>query len=309
MADNISLLEFVRELLSNAGLRDLFAKDPEAALHSRGLDNIDAHDVRDALTLVSDDHQEADFSRHYDTGDNHIGGGSAAAPHFSAPEHHSAPEPHGHESAAEYVSRYITNNYVDDRDTIVDHSINQQVDTGGGNFDQDIDVHSVTASGDGAVAAGGDIRDSTVTTGNGNQVGDGNVHGDGNVVGAGNQAVTGNGNTTAFGDGNATSTAVHGDVTVGDGGAFASGGSASVDNSDNSLHNVGNTHVDNSVNDSFKDSSDHSVDHSFNTDVNASTHDSFNDNSEHTTSHSLNDESDNSTHVDNSVDHSFNLHA
>jgi hypothetical protein len=299
MAENLSLLEFVRELLSNAGLRDWFAKDPEGALHSRGLDDIDAHDVHDALTLVSDDRQEADFSRHYDTGDNHIGGGGA---------HHSAPEPHGHETAAEYVSRYITNNYVDDRDTVVDHSINQQIDTGGGDFDQDIDVHSVTASGDGAVAAGGDIDGSTITTGDGNQVGDGNVKGDGNVVGDGNHAVTGDGNTTSFGEGNATSTDVHGDVSVGDGGAFASGGSATVDNSDNSLHNVGNQHTDNSINDSFQDSSDNSTDHSFNTDVDASTNDSFNDNSETSTDHSFNDESDNSSQVDNSVEHSFNLH-
>ena len=303
MAENLSLLEFVRELLSNAGLRDLFAKDPQAALESKGLDNVDAHDVRDALTLVSDDHQEADFSRHYDTGSNHLDAGSFTA------AHHSAPEPHGHETAAEYVNRYITNNFVDDRDTTVDNSTNQQIDTHGGNFDQDIDVHSTVASGDGAVAAGGDISGSTITTGDGNQVGDGNIKGDGNVVGDGNQAVTGDHNTTSFGEGNATSTDVHGNLSVGDGGAFASGGSATVDNADNSLHNVGNTHTDNSVTDSFKDSSDHSTDHSFNTSNDLSTHDSLNDNSEHTTAHSFNDESDNSQHVDNSVDHSFNLHA
>jgi hypothetical protein len=302
MAETVSLLEFVRELLTNAGLRDLFAKDPEAALHSKGLDDIDARDVHDALTLVVDDDQDADFSRHYDTGSNHIAAAATAS-------HHSAPEPHGHESASDYINRYITNNYVDDRDTTVDNSVNQQVDTHGGDFDQDIDVHSVTASGDGAVAAGGDIDGSTITTGNDNQVGDGNVKGDGNVVGDGNQAVTGDGNTTSFGDGNATSTDVDGDVTVGDGGAFASGGSAGVDNSDNSLHDVGNTYTDNSVNDSGNDSSDNSVDHSFNTDVDASTHDSFNDNSENTISDSLNDQSDNSVDVDNSVDDSFNLTA
>jgi hypothetical protein len=294
MAENISLLEFVRELLSNAGLREWFAEDPEQAMAHYGLDDVDAHDVHDALTLVSDD-QKADFSREYDTGDNHLGGG------------HHAPEPHGHESAAEYVTRYITHNYVDDRDTIVDHSVNQQIDTHGGDFDQDIDVHSVVASGDGAVAAGGDIDGSTITTGNGNQVGDGNVSGDGNVVGDGNRAVTGDHNTTAFGNGDATSTDVHGDVEVGDGAAFASGGNASVDNSDNSQHDVGNRWTDSSVNDSFHDTSDHSVNDSFNADVDASTNDSFNDNSENTAEHSFNDESDNSRHTDNSVEDSFNL--
>jgi hypothetical protein len=304
MAENISLLEFVRELLTNTGLRDWFAKDPEAALHSKGLDDIDAHDVRDALTLVNDDHQEADFSRTYDTGSNHISGLTGGAHHSS---HSSAPEPHGHETAAEYVNRYITNNYVDDRDTTVDNSTNQQIDTQGGDFDQDIDVHSTVASGDGAVAAGGDISGSTVTTGNDNQVGDGNVKGDGNVVGDANQAVTGDGNTTSFGEGNATSTAVHGDVSVGDGAAFASGGGATVDNADNSLHNVGNELTDNSVNDSFKDSSDQSVHDSGNQHVDTSTNDSNNEHNELTTSHSFNDESDNSVDVNNSLHHVLNV--
>jgi hypothetical protein len=300
MAENLSLLEFVRELLSNAGLRDLFAKDPQAALESRGLDDVDAHDVRDALTLVSDDHdhQEADFSRHYDTGSNHITAAAVA---------HSAPEPHGHESAAEYVNRYITNNFVDDRDTTIDHSVNQQIDTHGGNFDQDIDASSVTASGDGAVAAGGDIRDSTITTGDDNQVGDDNLSGDRNVVGDDNQAVTGDHDTTSFGSGNATSTEVDGDVKVGDGGAFASGGSASVNNSDNSQHDVGNLSTDNSINDSFKDSSDHSVHDSGNATLDTSVHDTDNDNSETHVDHSFNDESDHSTTTDNSLDHVGNV--
>jgi hypothetical protein len=298
MAESMSLMEFIHELLTNADFRTWFAAEPQAALHEVGLDNVSPHDVQDALTLV-DDSQSADFSRHYDTGDNHIGGGSTV--------HHSAPAPQGHESAAEYVNRYITNNYIDDRDTTVDNSVNQQIDTHGGNFDQDIDVHSVVASGDGAVAAGGGISGSTITTGHDNQVGDGNVRGDGNVVGDGNHAVTGDGNTTSFGAGNATSTDVHGDVNVGDGGAFASGGSASVDNSDNSLHNVGNTHTDNSVNDSFKDSSDHSVTDSNNSHLDASTHDSFNDNSEHHTDDSFNNESDHSQVTDNSVSHSDNI--
>ena len=67
----------------------------------------------------------------------------------------------------------------------VDNSVNQQIDTGGGDFDQDIRHPAPTASGDGAVAAGGDIRNSTVTSGDGNQVGDDNIRGDGNVQGDG----------------------------------------------------------------------------------------------------------------------------
>jgi hypothetical protein len=291
MAENLSLLEFIRELLTNVELRDYFAEDPQGALDEYGLSGVDADDVHDALVLADEDNQDGDFSRHYDTGDNHV----------KLPE---PPEPHhgggGHEGAAEYINRYITNNFVDDRDTIVDNSTNQQIDTGGGDFDQDIDVHSTVASGDGAVAAGGDIDGSTITTGNDNQVGDGNVRGDGNVVGDGNHAVTGSDNTTAFGNGNATSTDVGGDVNVGDGGAFASGGNATVDNSDNSLHNVGNDYSDNSVNDSFKDQSDHSVHDSDNQSIDESVHHSGNTHVESDTDGSFNDSSDNS--------HTFEVH-
>jgi hypothetical protein len=303
MSDQMTLMEFFQELLTNAGFRGWVAAEPEQALHEVGLSGVSPQDVHDALTLVHDDSQDADFSRNYDTGDNGIGGGG----HEGGAEHHSAPAPHGHESAAEYVNRYITNNYVDDRDTVVDNSTNQQVDTGGGDFDQDIDVHSVTASGDGAVAAGGDIDGSTITTGHDNQVGDGNVKGDGNVVGDGNHAVTGSDNTTSFGSGNATSTDVQGDVNVGDGAAFASGGSAAVNNSDNSQHDSGNTWTDNSTNDSFKDSSDHSVSDSHNSDLDLSAHDSYNDSSHTDTTTKIHDESDNSTVHDHSVHGSFNV--
>ncbi len=293
MAETLSLWEFLRELVTNAGLRDWFAADPQGALRANGLDHLSPDDVHDALVLA-EDNQTADFTRDYDTGHNAISYAPPPAPLVGESEH---------EAAIRYLNTYVTNNYVDDRDTVVDHSINQQVETGGGDFDQDIDVHSVTAPGDGAVAAGGDIDGSTVTTGDGNQVGGGNVRGDGDVAGDGNHAVTGGHDTTAFGSGNATGTTVHGDATVGDGGAFASGGSATAGTSDNSLHDVGNASSDSSVDGSFTDAGDHSVHSSFSTHEDASTHGSSNDNSEHTTSHSLDDESDNSTHVDNGQDH------
>jgi hypothetical protein len=294
MAEPLSLLEFIRQLLTDGDLRELFGENPEAVMADYGLANLSPDDVCDALVLAQDN-QTADFSRNYDTGHNVI------APPPPPPHHDYSSPAESHAAAVEYLSTYVTNNYVDDRDTIVDNSVNQQIDTGGGDFDQDIDIDAVTASGDGAVAAGGDIEDSTITTGDGNQVGDGNVMGDGNVVGDDNQAVTGDGNTTAFGGGDATSTEVGGSVSVGAGGAFGSGGDVTVDNSDNSLENVGNTSTDNSINDSFQDSSDNSTNDSGNLDVDASTNDSNNDNSQTTFEDSLNDESDNSTTTDNSL--------
>jgi hypothetical protein len=276
MAESLSLLEFLKELLTNVQLRDYFAEDPQGALHEYGLDDLSPADVHDALVLA-EDNQTADFSRNYDTGHNSV---QFTPP--PPPAHHSYATPaESHEAAVQYLNNYVTNNYIDDRDTTVDNSINQQIDTHGGDFDQDIDVHSTTASGDGAVAAGGDIEGSTVTTGNDNQVGDGNIRGDGNVAGDNNQAVTGHDNTTSFGSGDATSTDVGGNVNVGDGGAFSSGGNSTVDNTDNSIDH------------SFNDSSQHSIDHSFNDE---SDHSDHSDHSSHDSDNDNSDQSDNSSH-------------
>jgi hypothetical protein len=318
MSETLSLWEFLRELVTNAGLRDWFAHDPQGALQAHGLDHLSPDDVHDALVLA-EDNQTADFSRDYTTGHNAVGWSSPPPP---------VPGESEHEAAVRYLNTYVTN-YADDRDAGVDNSVNQQVDTHGGDFDQDIDAHSVVASGDGAVAAGGDIDGSTITTGSHNQVeeplagssidtADGDVAGDGDVVGDRNRAdeplagsrinaVTGDHDTTAFGSGNAAGTGIGGDLNIGDGGAFASGGSAGVDNSDRSLHDVGNTSADTSVHDSFKDQRDHSVHDSFTTHEDASTHGSFDDNSELSARHAWDDESDDSTHVDNSQDHVGNI--
>ena len=297
-----SLIDMILNLLRNPTELAAFQQDPQGYLNACGAGAVTPADMHDALVLA-EDNQVGDFSRDHNTGGNHIQ--LPPAPPVSHPQ----PGESEHEAAVRYLNSYVTNNYVDSRSTVVDNSTNQQIDTHGGNFDQNIDVHSTVASGDGAVAAGGDIRDSTVTTGHDNQVGNGNVRGDGNVVGDRNQAVTGDHDTTAFGSGNATSTTVGHDLTVGDGGAFASGGSAAVNNSDNSLHNVGNTHTDDSINGSFKDSSNHSVQDSGNTHLDASVHDSGNDNSHTDTTTAIHDESDHSVVHDNSLHDVGNLHA
>jgi len=241
----MTLMEFILNLLSDDEARQDFADNPDKALDDAGLGNLSADDVRDALELMHDDSQSADVSREYNTGGNEV--------------NIAAPEPvDGSESAAEYVSKYIYNNYItNEGDTITDNSINQQIDTGGGDFDQNIDIDSTVASGDGAVAAGDDIEDSTITTGNDNIVGDNNIEGDGNtsISGDGNSAVVGNGNTTGFGDGDVSSTEIDGDVSVDDGSSFAIGGSSSVDNSNYEDNDTDIDNSDNSVNDSFNETS------------------------------------------------------
>jgi hypothetical protein len=305
----MTLLEFLRSLIYDDEARQEFADNPDQALADAGLDHLSAADVHDALSLMQDDSQEADFSRDTDTGGNEIN----VAPPAPVESHDD-----GDESAVEYINKYITNNYIDDRDTTVDNSVNQQIDTGGGDFDQNIDIDSTVASGDGAVAAGDDIEDSTITSGDGNTVGDGNVTGDGNtvgdgntdvnvdgggsaIVGDGNEAVQGDGNTSSFGSGDANSAEFNGDVSLGDGAALGLGGDVSVDNSDSSTNDSFNDNSDNSTEDSFNDTSSY-TDNSDN-----STEDSFNDSSSHSESEYSSDDdsfSSSSSHSEDSHDSS-----
>ncbi|SFN22014.1 hypothetical protein SAMN05216207_1010128 [Pseudonocardia ammonioxydans] len=217
MANIHSLIDLIKVLLSgdseSVQIQDWYEKDPQAVLQYYGLDEYTPEDVHDAIVLMQDN-DTVSFDRNYDTGfDGGKGGwnwdGGKEGGHDGG--HHHA--------AASHEKVHVTDNYyeydVDDRDTIVDNSINQNVDTGGGDFRQDIETNSVTASGDGAVAAGRDIDDSTITTGNGNIVGD-----DNNVV-------DGDGNTTAFGSGDATSV---GDIKADNGSAVSIGGNATGSN-------------------------------------------------------------------------------
>jgi hypothetical protein len=278
MTTSTSLLELLLNLLRDPSALAAYRDDPEGFLSSCG--DVSPEDIREALILLQDN-QDADFGRDYNTGGNHI--------HVPPPADPPAPEPgeSNQEAAIKYLNTYITNNHIDDRDTIVDNSINQQIDTDGGDFDQDIDVDSTVASGDGAVAAGDDIEDSEIVTGDDNVVGDDNVTGDGNVVGDDNEAVIGDDNTTSFGEGDATSTDIDGDVSVDDGSALAVGGDAAVDSSDHS------------TNDSFNDNSDNSVEDSYNTSS------EYTDNSDNSTNDSFNSESEYSDYSDNSDDDTY----
>jgi hypothetical protein len=278
MTTSTSLLELLLNLLRDPSALAAYRDDPEGFLSSCG--DVSPEDIREALVLLQDN-QDADFGRDYNTGGNHI--------HVPPPPPAPRPEPgeSDHEAAVRYLNEYVTTNYIDDRDTIVDNSVNQQIDTDGGDFDQDIDVDSTVASGDGAVAAGDDIEDSEIVTGDDNVVGDDNVTGDDNITGDGNQAVIGDDNTTAFGDGDATSAEIDGDVTVDDGSSLAVGGGSSVDNTDNS------------DDDTYTDNSDNSVEDSFNTET------EYTDNSDNSDSDTYTDNSETTTESNNSTQESY----
>ena len=221
MATN-SLLDWILDILRDPDHRSAFQHDPEGYSNHHGFGDLSSADVHDALWLIADN-QSASFD-HHDRGHNNRDHGDHNQGHHYPPPHHYD----NHEHAGHYLNSYIHNNhaFIDSRDTDVDNSIHQRVETHGGDFDQHIDNDPVVVSGDHAIGAHGDIRDSTLTSGN---------H---NVVGDHNEAVTGSHNNTAFGSGNATESSFD-HARFGDGSAVSVGGDAEG----HSEHNATNTSV------------------------------------------------------------------
>lgn len=192
MPQSYSLLEFLLELLGNDELREDFNDDPEGTLAEHGLDDLSPLDCHDALVLI-EDNQTTDFDRTYGT----VSGSVGSSP---PPVHHGD----DHDAAVTYLKKYVTDNYVDD------HPVKPGVSPDGGDLDQDIDLASLLASGDGGADATAGKLD---------------LHGVADLVGTGNQAVTGVGDTASFGDGADIAAAVR----TGTSSAFATGGDAAVD--------------------------------------------------------------------------------
>ena len=137
----------------------------------------------------------------------------------------------------------IVNNLIDNS-TNVDNSSNVSFEVGGsvyGDIDLTNEVSNTTATGDGAVAVGGDVRDSNVNTGSGDVTSVGSIHAEGSAVSVGGDATNTDNSVTD----NSTN------VNVQD--SF---------NTDNST----NVNVQDSFNDNSTD--DNSVDNSTNIDVN-----------------------------------------
>ncbi|MDN5932016.1 MAG: IniB N-terminal domain-containing protein [Pseudonocardia sp.] len=248
-----TIMEFLNNLFGDEEARAAFLADPEAVLDEHGLGDLSCADFDDAIVA---------FVENSGRDDVNLGGTF----HNTVPEDGES----DHEAIAKHLTEIVNNNtYItnEDNDVYNDQSFNGTVVADGDvTFDNDI----VSASGDGAVAAGDDIEDSNIVTGDDNIIGNGNQVGDDSAFGAGSVA---------------------GGVTVDDGGAFATTGGTATgsqdDNSDNRVDNSDNS--DNRVDNS--DNSDNRVDNtdnSINTDVdvddsfqaNTDVDDSFQDNSE-----------------------------
>lgn len=241
-----TIMEFLNNIFGDPTERAEYLADPSGYLTDHGLGDLSCADFDDAIVAFVENNGRDDVN---------LGGTfTNTVPHAGESDHEAITR-HLTEIVHNYGDTYVTN---EDNDVYNDQSFNGTVIADGDvTFDNDI----VSASGDGAVAAGDDIEDSNIVTGDDNVIGDDNQVGDG-----------------AFGEGS-----IQGGVTVDDGGAFGNnGGTASGSQDDNSQDNDQDndttvtttteidtdidTDIDNSVNDSGN--TDNSVEDSGNLDVN-----------------------------------------
>jgi hypothetical protein len=267
----MSLLDALIGIFTDQDSQEAYQSDPEGYLAQNGLVNVTSADVEAEMPRVleaingnqggASQGGAADFSGSgnvnlasppahagggYD-GDGGLSGAIASINHY--------------QSVVNLTQQSFEDNDVttiDDRDTTVDQSVNQNM-TVFGDVDQQFDNdtvsgdHAVAAgdgsqvnTGDGAVQAGGDIDDSTIATGD---VG-GSVTGDvsDSIVGDGNQVIDDSTvGAASFGDGDATNVevdnAVLGDGTIVDGGE----GDISFNQGDGDLTQISNSDIDESA--------------------------------------------------------------
>ena len=216
-----TILQFLLDLLRDPSAQAAFAADPHGTLAAAGLDTMCFADVRDALPLVMD-HAPASVAARYDD-DLRAGTASTAAvvvdpdhdwdrpawSHHDDHGHHWTPgpvPPHHAPEIEKVVSHlnWVTNNYsFDSHDANFTTALDQHI-IANGDVTTTVDTHPQIASGDGAVAVGGDLT-APVATGTGSVAGQGNmVNHDG---------------TAAFGTGDATR--VGGSIGASHGGAVS----------------------------------------------------------------------------------------
>jgi hypothetical protein len=288
------LVQFLMHLFGDRQAAQDFLDNPEKVLDDHGLGGVCSADVDAAMPVVLDyapvTVNASRFDREYNTGgnsartDDNGGGGSTGGGNHGGGHHGGGNHGGGNNGGDDHAHavqqlHHVVNNYsytstVDDRDTITDQSVNQNI-WADGDVEQLFDNDSVVASGDRAIAAGDDadvedsnnIEDSYNTDNSSDDSTD-------NSIRAGEDVNIGNT-----------------DIEADD--SFNTDLDVDVEDSFNDDHSK-NTDLDVDVEDSFNDESDHSVD----------VRDSGNDNSEKTEVNF--DESFNRTDTDVDIDESFN---
>jgi hypothetical protein len=134
-----ALIEFIMSLLRDPSAVEEFDAEPAAVMKAKGLADVCVDDVRAVAPVV------------IDRPDVYPAPTPAPTPYYPSKPHH----PDRPDDVVKEI-KGITNNFVtiDNRPTIVDQSVNQNIWTEGGDVTQLFDNEAIVASGDGSVAAG-----------------------------------------------------------------------------------------------------------------------------------------------------------
>ncbi|MCC2034099.1 IniB N-terminal domain-containing protein [Microbacterium allomyrinae] len=128
-----SIIEFILSLLRDPAALEALKQDPETTLAKNKLSDVCADDVRAVAPVI------------YDRAD--------VAPKVNPPS-----PPSNHNDVVNEITRITTNwTMIDNRATIVDQSVNQNIWTEGGDVTQVFDQTAGVASGDDSIAAGDDV--------------------------------------------------------------------------------------------------------------------------------------------------------
>ncbi|WP_461187695.1 IniB N-terminal domain-containing protein [Arthrobacter sp. Z4-13] len=160
------LVQFLMHLFGDRQAAQDFLDNPDKVLDDHGLGGVCSADVDAAMPVVLDyapiTLNASSFDRTYNTGGNVSAtapsGGGTGGTGYTPPPSNGGNGDHAH---AVQQLHHVVNNYsytstVDDRDTITDQSVNQNI-WADGDVTQYFDNDSVVASGDRAVAAGDDV--------------------------------------------------------------------------------------------------------------------------------------------------------
>ncbi|WP_314457372.1 IniB N-terminal domain-containing protein [uncultured Microbacterium sp.] len=140
MAD--ALIEFILSLLRDPEAAAEFEEDPEGAMAARGLNNVSYADVCSVAPVIAEK--------------PHVIVNTQPAPVPVGPK----PEWNPVVKEIKSITTQLSYTHIDDRDTIVDQSVNQNI-WANGDVNQTFGNEAVVASGDDAIAAGNDVDQDT----------------------------------------------------------------------------------------------------------------------------------------------------
>ncbi|WP_150952857.1 IniB N-terminal domain-containing protein [Microbacterium testaceum] len=212
MAD--ALIEFILSLLRDPQAAAEFEEDPEGAMAARGLSNVSYADVCSVAPVIAEKP-------------------SVAPNPTPAPVHYDRPDHSPVVREIKTITNSLQYTHIDDRDTIIDQSVNQNI-WALGDVNQTFGNEAVVASGDKAIAAGNDVDQDTTLDNSTN-------------IDAGNDVNIGNEETNTDIDGSYNETTENTETTD---------NSTDIDLTDS----ANDSSTDVAVGDSFNDTTDTTID-------------------------------------------------